>query len=107
MIAIVKALLAMIRSLFKSRSALHVEILVLRHQLNVLGRGSCHRAHLTNSDRLFFVWLYRMWPGLLRAVAILRPETIVRCTGEAFARTGDGGLAADPGGQRSPMNCAI
>jgi transposase InsO family protein len=77
MIAIVKALLAMIRSLFKSRSALHVEILVLRHQLNVLGRGSCHRAHLT-SDRLFFVWLYRMWPGLLRAVAILRPETIVR-----------------------------
>jgi len=43
MITIVKALLAMIRSLFKSRSALHVEILVLRHQLNVLGRGSCHR----------------------------------------------------------------
>jgi hypothetical protein len=33
MIAIVNALLAMIRSLFKSRSALHVEILVLRHQL--------------------------------------------------------------------------
>jgi hypothetical protein len=46
MIAIVNALLAMIRSLFKSRSALHVEILVLRHQLNVLGRGSCHRVHL-------------------------------------------------------------
>jgi len=40
MIAIVKALLVMIRSPFKSRSALHVEILVLRHQLNVLGRGS-------------------------------------------------------------------
>jgi hypothetical protein len=46
MIAIVNALLAMIRSLFKSRSALHVKILVLRHQLNVLGRGSCHRVHL-------------------------------------------------------------
>jgi hypothetical protein len=45
MIAIVNALLAMIRSLFKSRSALHVKILVLRHQLNVLGRGSCHRVH--------------------------------------------------------------
>ncbi len=43
---IVNALLAMIRSLFKWRSALHVEILVLRHQLNVLGRGSCHRVHL-------------------------------------------------------------
>ena len=46
MIAIVKALLVMIRSPFKSRSALHVEILVLRHQLNVLGRGSYHRVHL-------------------------------------------------------------
>jgi hypothetical protein len=78
MIAIVKALLAMIRSLFKSRSALHVEILVLRHQLNVRGRGSCHRARLSNSDQLFFVWLYRLWPRLLRAVAVLRPETIVR-----------------------------
>jgi hypothetical protein len=77
MIAIVKALLGAISSLFKSRSALHVEILVLRHQLNVLGRRTSRRAQLTNVDRLLFVWLYRLWPGLLRAVTILRPETIV------------------------------
>jgi transposase InsO family protein len=84
MIAIVKALLAVIPSLFQSRSALHIEILVLRHQLNVLSRRSPCRTHLTNSDRLFFVWLYRLWPGLLRAVTILRPETIVRWHRQGF-----------------------
>src|SRR6266516_7855901 len=83
MIAIVKALLAMIPSLVKSRSALHIEILVLRRQLNILSRSPC-RARLTNGDRLFFVWLYRLWPGLLRAVTILRPETIVRWHRQGF-----------------------
>jgi hypothetical protein len=71
-------------SLFQSWSALHVEILVLRHQLNILGRRSPCRARLTNSDRLFFVWLYRLWPGLLRAVTFLRPETIVRWHRQGF-----------------------
>ncbi len=73
-----------IPSLFKSRSALHVEILMLRHQLNVLGRRTSRRAQLTNVDRLFFVWLYRLWPGLLLAVTILRPETIVRWHRQGF-----------------------
>src|SRR5438105_4794115 len=84
MIAMVKALLAVIPSLDKSRSALHIEILVLRHQLNILSRRSPCRARLTNSDRLFFLWLYRLWPGLLRAVTILRPETIVRWHRQGF-----------------------
>lgn len=32
----------------------------------------------SNSERLLFVWLYRPCPNVLRAVSILRPETIVR-----------------------------
>jgi transposase InsO family protein len=30
------------------------------------------------SERLLFVWLYRLWPGVLGSVSILRPETVVR-----------------------------
>jgi len=36
------------------------------------------RVHLTNSDRLFFIQLYRWFPSVLKAVTIIRPETIVR-----------------------------
>jgi hypothetical protein len=57
---------------------------VLRHQLNVLRRAAPHRIRLSNSDRLLLVWLYRLWPGILRALAIPRPETVVRWHREGF-----------------------
>ena len=34
--------------------------MVLRHQLNVLRRGSPKRIALSNVDRLLFVWLSRL-----------------------------------------------
>ena len=45
--------------------------MVLRRQL----RG---QVHLTNLDRLFFVQLYRWCPSILRVLAIVQPETVVR-----------------------------
>jgi len=30
------------------------------------------------SDRLLFIWLYRLWPGVLDSVVIIQPETVVR-----------------------------
>ena len=39
----------------------------VRHQINILIRGSAQRASLTNGDRLFFVWLYRLPSGLYAA----------------------------------------
>lgn len=39
---------------------------------------------LTNVDRLFLVWSYRIWPGILGAVCALRPETIVRWHRQGF-----------------------
>jgi hypothetical protein len=39
-------------SLFRSRAALQAEILVLRHQLNVLRRKSPNRVTFCNIDRL-------------------------------------------------------
>jgi hypothetical protein len=29
-------------------------------------------------DRFLFVWLYRWFPSILEALAIVRPETIIR-----------------------------
>src|SRR5262249_52754832 len=50
----------------------------LRQQLNVLRRQVSKRPQLSNTDRFLFVWLYRWFPSVLSAIAILRPETIIR-----------------------------
>ena len=63
---------------FKSRARLEAEILVLRQQINVLRRQTSKRPHLNNADRLLFVWLFRWFPSILEALAIVRPETIIR-----------------------------
>src|SRR6266513_1457642 len=64
--------------LFGSRAALEAEILVLRHQLNVLRRKSPKRVALRSIDRLLLVGLYRLAPGVLEALKIIRPETLLR-----------------------------
>ena len=64
--------------LFPPRAALEAEILVLRHQLNVLRRKSPKRVALSSIDRLLLVGLYRLAPGVLDALKIIRPETV--CT---------------------------
>jgi hypothetical protein len=63
---------------FRSRMALQVEILVLRHQLNVLRRRSPKRVTFSNVDRLVFTGLYRLAPRVLNALKILQPETVIR-----------------------------
>ena len=78
MLTFARVLLAAVLSLFKSRSRLQGENLVLRHQLNVLRRSTPKRARLTGIDRFLLVWLYRLCTDALQAIVILRPETIVR-----------------------------
>jgi transposase InsO family protein len=64
--------------LFRSRMALQAEILVLRHQLNVLQRKSPKRVALGNIDRVVLVGLYRLAPKVLEALKIITPETVIR-----------------------------
>jgi len=64
--------------LFRPRAALEAEILVLRHQLNVLRRKSPKRLAFGNVDRLVFTALYRVAPGVLDALKILKPQTVIR-----------------------------
>src|ERR1035437_4431547 len=73
-----KLILGILASRFKARATLEAENLILRQQVNVLRRRTPKRPHLNNTDRFLFVWLYRWFPSVLEAVAIVRPETIIR-----------------------------
>ena len=75
---LLKLILGVLASLVRSRARLEAENLVLRQQINVLRRRMPKRPHLNNTDRFLFVWLYRCFPSILQALAIVRPETIIR-----------------------------
>jgi hypothetical protein len=64
--------------LFRSKAALEAENLVLRQQINVLRRTAPKRPHLTGVDRLIFVGLCRLVPGVRDALAIVTPDTVIR-----------------------------
>jgi len=78
MIGLLCFVLAVLASPFKSKVRLEAENAVLRHQLNVLRRSLHGRGRLTNHDRLFLTQLYRWFPSILKALTIIRPETLVR-----------------------------
>src|SRR6266481_6881157 len=78
MVALICLLLNLAASLFKPRSRLEAENAALRHQLIVLQRKLRGRVEFTNSDRLFFIQLYRWFPSILKALMIIRPETLMR-----------------------------
>jgi len=78
MIGLLLFVFAVLVSPFKSKLRLEAENAVLRHQLNVLRRRLHGRARLTNSDRWFFIQLYRWFPSILQVLTIIRPETLVR-----------------------------
>src|SRR5437879_8311717 len=86
MVALISFLLNVVASLFKSKSRLEAENAALRHQLIVLQRKVRGRVLFTDSDRLFFVRLYRWFPSVLKAVTIIRPETLVRWHRAGFRR---------------------
>ena len=86
MIALLCFFLTLFASPFQSKSRLEAENAVLRHQLIVLQRRVRGRVHLTNGDRLFLVQLYRWFPSVLKAITIIRPETLVRWHRAGFRR---------------------
>src|SRR5215475_13372726 len=77
MIALLCFFMTLFASPFKSKGRLEAENAALRHQLIVLRRRARGRAQLTNGDRLFLVQLYRWFPSVLKAITIIRPETVV------------------------------
>jgi hypothetical protein len=86
MIALLCFFLTLFASPLKSKSRLEAENAVLRRQLIILRRKVRGRIQLTNGDRLFFVQLYRWFPSVLKAITIIRPETVVRWHRAGFRR---------------------
>jgi len=86
MIALLCFVLAVLVSPFKSKSRLEAENAALRHQLTVLRRMVRGRVQLTNDDRVFLIQLYRWFPLVLKAITIIRPETLVRWHRAGFRR---------------------
>src|SRR6267143_4890652 len=78
MIGLLRFVLAALASPFKSKLRLEAENAVLRRQLIVLRRRLHGRVQLTNHDRWFFIQLYRWLPSILKALTIVRPETLLR-----------------------------
>jgi transposase InsO family protein len=78
MASLVNILLGYVWSCFQSHESLKAENVVLRHQLNILRRKVLKRPQLSGSDRMLFVWLYRLFPGIADAITIVRPETLIR-----------------------------
>jgi putative transposase len=74
-VSIVVSLLYSLRLLLRSRAALHLEILALRHQLAIVKRTGRPRLCLTTPDRVFWAWL--TWGAWRSALTIVRPETVL------------------------------
>jgi hypothetical protein len=72
--AVFLALLAGLATIFRSRRALQLEILVLRHQLAVRQRAG-KRPHVRPGDRIFWSWLSRHWAGWREVLFFVQPET--------------------------------
>jgi hypothetical protein len=86
MIALLCFVVAVLVSPFKSKNRLEAENAALRHQLVVLQRKMQGRVRLTNSDRCFFIQLYRWFPSILKVLTIVRPEALVRWHRAGFRR---------------------
>jgi hypothetical protein len=77
MLSALIAILQTARLSLRSRAAMQLEILALRHQLQVLQRSRRRRVRLTQADRLYWVWLARVWDQWRSAVVIIKPETVL------------------------------
>jgi hypothetical protein len=78
-------LLATLTGLLRSRAVLHLEILALRQQLAmVTHKGKDCKLRFRHRERLFWIWLYRIWPGCLETLAVFKADTLVRWHQQGF-----------------------
>src|ERR1700685_3892349 len=88
--------------LFRSRASSAAEILVLRHQINILRRHSPKRQTFSAMDRLIFAGLYRLAPTVLHALAVLKPDTVVKGPRAGFSSYWRGGSRCRVAGPTFP-----
>ena len=79
----IRALFVFLHGFCAVRAAIAAENLALRQQLAVFQR-SIKRPKLRRRDRIFWVWLSRLWAGWPSALAIVQPETVIRWHRQGF-----------------------
>lgn len=75
----VVSLLHSLRFLVRSRAALHLEIITLRHQLAVRHRARRPGRRFTSADGFCWASLSQVWRGWRSTVHIIKPETDIAC----------------------------
>ena len=78
MLDLCRIILWIVVDLFRPRAAMEAEILVLRQQIIVLRRGRPGRVPFLAVDRFVLGWVCRLFPKARDALAIVRPDTVVR-----------------------------
>jgi putative transposase len=77
MMSVLISLVLTLRSCLRSRATLQLEVLALRHQLQVLERSRRCRLRLAGADRLLWVGLKHVWHEWRLALVIVKPETVI------------------------------
>ncbi len=84
MLTLLRFIVSVLVSRFRSRAVLQLENLALRHQLYVLRRQRPGRPRLFTIDRLLWVWLYRLWPRCLDTMILVNPATVIQWHRQGF-----------------------
>src|SRR5262245_51395713 len=84
MITILSAVGSLLSFRLRSRASLELELVALRHQVIVLRRKRPGRPRLFSTDRLLWVWLYRIWPQVLNTIVLVKPATVVQWHRKGF-----------------------
>jgi len=107
MLPVLSALLAFTAGLFRSRASLCLAHLALRHQWAV-DQQTAHRPCLLLPDRLFWVWLSRLWSGWQATLVFVQPRTVIawqqrfRDHWRPLSQRGTSGLERTMGPNMSP-----
>jgi putative transposase len=80
---VVIGLWTFLRAVFFGSAAIALENLALRHQLLVLQR-SVGRPRLARWDRIFWVWLSRVWASWRSNLVIVKPATVLAWHRQGF-----------------------
>ena len=76
MCPLLSALRTFLMTLLRSRFTLQLEIVALRHKIAVYQR-SVSRPRFRTTDRLFWVWLSRLWSSWQHTLAFVQPRTVI------------------------------
>jgi hypothetical protein len=77
-------MLVVVSSFVKSRAALQLENVALRHRIGVLQRSAQKRLPLNSADRLLWMGLSHVWAEWRSALRIVKPDTVIAWHRKAF-----------------------